>query len=302
MFCLNVHRVARLGNNIMQLYQSLLFARQIGAKIVCVGSLRVFLFNPGFKRYVCEDGLVITRDGPPKKGFDVITERFFSPVSFGGHSFAPDLSLIPQVFQEIQTIMGIIPDQCGVSTDLHCHIRSGDIFTRESPKGNYVQPPLAFYVRSILDLLEIGEYKRVKVVYETPHNPVVQALLDCEQFGIPVVGQSSTLEQDAGEMMRASAIVMSRGSFVPMLSAVSGRTKDACFFLHPGLEVDDYLSTKTPYILEYFGTRMHNYSDDGTYIPRHSWKICSPDTEESLLQRKMLVDFPITSIIRVCRS
>lgn len=295
MLVLNVGRVARLGNNIIQLYQSMLLARQVGAVGVCIESLRVFLFNPDFRQLVCSDGLVVTRRAFGKR-YKVISDRFFGTDSFGGFEFDPDLSLVPGTFQDIQTIMGVSKSQCGISDYIHCHIRSGDIFVRKVPKYNYTQPPLAYYVRAVRDLLETGLYKGVKVVYETEHNPVVRELLGHACFGVPVVGQSSTLEEDVAELLTASAVVMGVGSFAPMICAVSGKARHAAVFRE---QPSMYQFPLPCYFLELFGTEVINYSDDGTYIPVNGWAICYPDTKQSFRQRKLVVDFPIERIRRV---
>jgi len=173
MIALQIERSCRLGNNILQFAQALLFARQIGAKIISVGKLGVFLFNPKFKQHICPDGTIITRSEvfPPKTA--VIKDTFFGATKFGGQKFSPDYNLIKQTFSDIRSVMGINPKNCGTSNDIYCHVRAGDIFLRPKPKFNYVQPPLAFYLKSIVDFLETEECEKIKVVYETKDNPVV---------------------------------------------------------------------------------------------------------------------------------
>jgi hypothetical protein len=291
-------RVARLGNNIVQAFQALLFARQIGAQIVDVSGLNLFMFNPEFKSHLCSDGLVITRSSTTSDA-KVIKDRFFGEKSFGGFKFTPDVKLIPQVFEELRSVMGIDAKVCGTSGDIYCHVRSGDIFLRPSPKANYVQPPLSFYMTAAKDMLMSGNYERIKVVYETKDSPVIDGLLAKENwFGVPVVPQSGTLSEDVTEILKARGIVMGHGTFIPTLCAISGKVQEASMF-RESYGAAFWSESEKTHLLDFLVTKINHYVDDGSYIPVNGWEICHPDTEKSLEQKRMIVDFPIEKIKKV---
>jgi hypothetical protein len=299
MVALHIVRVGRLGNNILQIYQALLFARQIGAQIVDVSGLNLFMFNPEFKSHLCSDGLLITRSGIPSDA-KVIKDQFFGEKSFGGITFTPDVNLIPKVFEEIRNVMGIDAEICGTSNDIYCHVRSGDIFLRPRPKANYVQPPLSFYMTAAKDMLMSGNYERIRVVYETKDNPVIDGLLAKENwFGVPVVPQSGTLSEDITEILKARGIVMGAGTFIPMMCAISGKIQEASMFRESYSAKAFWPGSGKTHLLGFLGTQVNHYTDDGSYIPVNGWEICHPDTEKSLEQKRMILDFPIEKIKKV---
>jgi hypothetical protein len=297
---LKVQKTGRLGNNILQFAHALLFARQIGSEVVDISTLGVFLFNPNFKQYVCSDGLVITRIQQPVNK-NVIHDKFFNPHhNFGGLTFSPDISLIEQSFNDVSAVMGINKEKCGTSADICCHVRAGDIFLRPRPKANYVQPPLAFYVKAVQDLLKTEKYEKIRLIFETKDNPVVDGLISKENlFGVPIVPQSSELSKDITGILECRGIVMSIGTFTPMLCAISGKFEDACAFRESYFAQAYGPESKKTNLIEFFGTRVHHYVDDGSYIPVGGWEICCPDTEKSLEQKRMILDFPIEKINKV---
>lgn len=155
------------------------------------------------------------------------------------------------------------------------HLRGGDAFGHNA-HSDYAQPPLSFYELVVAD----KNWRKATIVRADESHPFeknVCTLLD--RKGIRWSIQSSSAEEDAAYLARASALVSSRGSFIP---AIVGRT----------------VHTKHIYL---FGdeTRVrgditiHRITDNtGDY-----WKsCCQRNWNDSKAQRELMANYPASHL------
>ncbi len=274
-----LQRYCRFGNNIIQLSNAIGVALKYNIPWVNIPGFKYFFeINPDFKVTKIQ-GIKIFKGNAPSK--NVISGRFFH-----SHDY-PDLSDVdfkPILHGIKKNVLGI--KKAGFSKDVHVHIRSGDIFERKKPKQNYVQPPLAFYQKAILDQDPKG---KVIMVYENNKNPVVDALWGwLKKTGINCRRQSSTLREDVLELMKASVIIGGKGSFVPIITCMTG----AKIIVFREISI-----SKTLY--DNCGICPEIYIDKSNkYIPVNKWKISTKKGEEHNKQLKQILDYPIENIIR----
>lgn len=94
------------------------------------------------------------------------------------------------------------------------HIRSGDIMKGNGAHAGYVQPPLAFYQKIILD----NNFTSVVVVCEDHDNPTVDALAKWSDI---VTFSTGILEDDIATILGASHLVLSYGTFAWTLGLIA---------------------------------------------------------------------------------
>jgi F5/8 type C domain len=115
--------------------------------------------------------------------------------------------------------------------ELTIHLRAGDIFTDAKDVSGYRQPPLAFYILVIRNLLETGEINRVLLVFEDRGNPCVDAL---ENFlisnRISYRTQSGALADDLAALIDAEHLVFGFGTFGYAACRLSNKIKTVHFF------------------------------------------------------------------------
>lgn len=103
------------------------------------------------------------------------------------------------------------------------HMRAGDIFFQPPTHHEYVQPPLSYYQHIITKLLDGGEARRVRLVYESETNPCVGWLQDWMRAqAIPFAAQSRSQREDFTVLASARNLVMGYGSFGLAALAMSG--------------------------------------------------------------------------------
>jgi hypothetical protein len=287
---LRIQRTCRFGNNVYQLYNAILFANQIKAAAIDVSGLSLFnMFRKDFVSYVCFNGVKLIND--PKIKDDIITDKFFHPHDFAGYEFKPDRTISKLVFQDIKQAMGISSKIIGKSEDIVCHIRSGDIFLRDRPKHNYTQPPVSFYLKAVEDNLD--RHNKVKIVFENKANPCVNGLCqELEKRKIGFICQSGTLTEDILSILEAKTVVSGKGTFIPMIASISGKTEKLIVFRKDVIFNSSFF--------DYLNVKVETYIDNGNdYIPDREWKICRPPTKEALEQLDMIVSYPLENIVKL---
>ncbi|MCC8180059.1 MAG: DUF268 domain-containing protein [Planctomycetes bacterium] len=109
---------------------------------------------------------------------------------------------------------------------LVAHMRSGDIFKPGDKVLGYAQPPLAWYRMCIRSHRHYHGAVKVIVVAEDDKNPCVNGLVEwCKSEKISVRLQSATFEQDYLCLMRAQALIVSRGTFCRMAEDLNPRLR-----------------------------------------------------------------------------
>lgn len=274
-------RTGRFGNNIYQLYNSVLFAKQIGAEIIDVSEFGIFtMFQDRFGSYTGSTGVTFVNGIKTKD--KTIEDKFFNLQNFSGYEFKPDRSISKDVFLDLRNALGI--PTVGTTDHLVCHIRAGDIFIRERPKRNYTQPPLAFYLKAIEDC----GIKKIKIVYENENNPVVKPLKEIKG----VVAQSGKFIDDILSIMEGKTIVCGKGTFVPMVAALGGNATKIVSFREDIIFNNEFYKP--------IGIKNVVYIDsDSRYIAEDNWGVCVPHTKEAKEHLKMMIEYPKDKIIRL---
>jgi len=94
--------------------------------------------------------------------------------------------------------------------DIGIHIRSGDIFQQiGNSHSKYLQPPLYFYEKIINENIS----KKIVIVYESNHNPVVNKLAHKYKDQDNIIFQSSSIINDIHTLSNCRQLVVSNGTF-----------------------------------------------------------------------------------------
>ena len=104
--------------------------------------------------------------------------------------------------------------------DIVIHIRSGDIFkTHCNPNPNYPCPPLSYYI----NILNNNHFENIYLIAEDTRNPTINKLLELYpniRFKI------QSLNHDIRLLLSSPNVIMSVGTFVPMLLTISNNIKN----------------------------------------------------------------------------
>lgn len=125
-----------------------------------------------------------------------------------------NLELTYKILKDCFTINNVPP--LGTNS-LLIHIRSGDIF-EANPHGDYIMPPLSFYV----DIIENNAYDDIYLVAEDRGNPCINKLLELYPS---IKFKIQSLDEDIKLILGASNIVMTFGTFIPLLLTISDHIK-----------------------------------------------------------------------------
>lgn len=296
---LYIVRYCRFGNNIIQLFNALKLAREIGIKKVYLNTIAgSLLFTPNFRGITVLDNIEVLNEMPKSKTKfikhqrpiltkeGILADRFFHAQSNGGYPFTQEYEDSPLIWGAIRKIMKI-PPAC-ISDDLYVHVRSGDVFTRPNPKLNYVQPPLSFYQKAILDQLERYSIKGIKIVFQNKHNFIIDPLIDwAKKLGKPVsiCSNPDDAKADVRELLKARYSIIGKGSWMPIISCIAGKVKEiSCFRALDGA-----------FLFKNSKTNIRIYEDaDGNYI--HNWRIRPGNCPEAKVQIQQLLHYPIEQI------
>ena len=94
--------------------------------------------------------------------------------------------------------------------DIGIHIRSGDIFQNiGNTHSKYLQPPLYFYEKIISE----NKSKKIVIVYENNHNPVVNKLIEIYKQYDNIIFKSSSIINDIYKLSNCKQLVISNGTF-----------------------------------------------------------------------------------------
>lgn len=149
--------------------------------------------------------------------------------------------------------------------DVVIHIRSGDIFkTHCNPNPNYPCPPLSYYV----GILNSNQFENIYLIAEDTKNPTINKLLELYpniRFKI------QRLNNDIKLLLSSPNVIMSVGTFVPMLLTISNNIKNVY---------------KTSFETGPIGSHItiHNTNLEEYYKKMFPWK----NTEE---QRKLMMTY-----------
>lgn len=218
--CICISNLGRFSNALVQLSNSLLFARRAGIdKVYIADNTRSRNIFP-FPETEVEDpttGVKIILGQPPTEA-NVLNGNFFYVRKTQPHMVRTDepmhellWGLCPHMKFEV---LDPIP-----SDQLVIHIRSGDIFDgTDRIHPGYGQPPLAFYLKAIEEHRPLV----VHIVFEDRLNPVIQGLIEAlSEKGQAFVLRSGDLRGDISFLLRAKSLVRSMGTFIDGVGSLS---------------------------------------------------------------------------------
>lgn len=271
-----VQRYGRLGNNLIQLANALIYAELTRFQFVRVAPMPFLEINAP------------TDDGPltllPPNTKTSPYGRFIEADFYKSPS--NDLAFMSQALRRqylrkyVRPHMALPDPVPAPASELTIHLRSGDIFSTD-PHPDLVQPPLAFYQLLIDRHLARTDGPTVKLVFEDRGNPCVSALETlCAERGLPVTLQSGTLEEDLAHLLGAQNVVFGSGSFGVAVTFLSDHLRHLNVFDAMG----GYYST-----FDHLDTMQHWQASPGSYIPAGGWA----NTEA---QHRLMLDLPVEMI------
>jgi len=109
---------------------------------------------------------------------------------------------------------------------LHIHFRSGDVF-KENPHPKYAQPPASFYKK----IISQETWSEVVLVYENENNPCISEIKKfLNKNNILFRTQSSSMLDDINEILLATSLISSNGSFIHPMINISKNLKNLYYF------------------------------------------------------------------------
>lgn len=165
------------------------------------------------------------------------------------------------------------------SGHLVIHLRGGDVFGPRKPRS-YGQPPLSYY----LLVLDDRPWTEVTIVFQDETNPVLAGIVKrCEEKGITMTLQSSTLDEDLPVLLRARTLVAGRGTFIPAVVGLS-ECASAVYFFEDKFSLDPGKK----------GVLIRKVLDkDKEYVRR----VLSDNWSNSPEQRALMLEYPVSSLV-----
>ena len=177
----------------------------------------------------------------------------------------------------------VLKEHSSNQIDVLGHLRGEDVFGGTNylvPRG-YTQPPYSFYLRGFKQTIGLCKCEDIYIQAQDRCNPVVDHLYreTASNYGSRVRLDLSSFHQAVCNILSATHLISSRGTFVPMLSLLSEACSSITFFRRP----------EVPHLARLFsdlGKKVYLIVDNsGRYTPEQEW-INLP------FQRKMMSCYP----------
>jgi hypothetical protein len=273
----------RFANSMMQLCHALLAAQSLGAEPLYIPNF--WYLKPG--RHRTQMGIeIINHQGKPDlTAEDLVLSGNFLRMAALKRLHPRRRPRNHQLVRQVRHILNLdINAPAHGKKDLLIYIRSGDVFSNPTPHPSYGQPPLAFYQR----VMRLRRWETVRVVYEDPGNPVIEALLawlpnHCQQV-IPVSGD---LEDDLNVLLRTRHLVSGRGTFCGSVSCLSRRLRTVYSFDRP---FNSWGNRKVKAV-----TLVDSRGDYSSMIMQGNWA----NTPQ---QRRLMINYPIEALVVNCND
>ena len=211
-----VSRLGRFGNAIIEIVNAIDLARAVGApEVSVVGAW----FLPEGATPVA--GVTVTNHATQDaraQGPQVSVT--LSGVMFNRNDLLPavERACSESVVSGLGSALNLAHLEPLPADHLVIHVRAGDIFASAHPLASYGQPPLAFYRR----LLQHAPWSAVTVVYEDTGNPVVEPLLEHSRaLGLTTHAVSGDLADDLAVVLSARTLAFGWGTFGFVVAGLS---------------------------------------------------------------------------------
>jgi len=198
----------RLGNNICQIVNAILFAHYNNIEIITFPKHVYFKQN-------CID--LNKYDLNNNKNNE--KNKIFNDIFFSRNKICKKYNLNITIFENKKiNISEILKDLINLAeykniditdNDLTIHIRSGDVYQSNTHSG-WIQPPLCFYENIIKERV----WNKIFLICEDNKSPVIKPLI-CKYSNI--VFKIQKLQQDINIIIQSKNICFGMGSFIPAL-------------------------------------------------------------------------------------
>jgi hypothetical protein len=279
---LSIPMYGRLGNNVLQLVNGIAIAHAVGARLIQYAYGNFFGMGGNISVYLRFLDLVMP------SGLSLQAIKSLPACSSGfSHTMMDSTrvdSLVSRTIQinanchqDIACFLDILLDllpwsENQGSTNCLIHVRGEDVFggfaniNHLVPRG-YTQPPYAFYTKAVSELLNTCNIDEVVLQVQDNNNPCAEYLAKwLEKACIGSYRMAcGTLDDSVKNILGATHLISSRGTFVPLLGLISSRCQSITYFRRP--EVchlsDLFLSAgKESFLLQ---------DSIGLYTPEQEW-------------------------------
>ena len=197
----------RLGNNITQIVNAILFAEYNNISMITFPKHDYFK-----KKFIDLDKNDLNTNKNNKK--KVFNDKFFSRIEI-----CKKYNLAETIFENNKINMCEIIRSLFILTeneklditdnDLIIHIRSGDVYN-SNPHPGWVQPPLSFYENVIKE----RQWTRIYIICEDNKTPIIKPLLNKYDN---IIFKIQPLQKDINYIIQSKNICFGMGSFIPAL-------------------------------------------------------------------------------------
>lgn len=198
----------RLGNNICQIVNAILFAHYNNIEIITFPKHVYFKQNCiDLNKYDLNNNKNIEK------------KKKFNDIFFSRDKICQKYNLSKSIFENNKINIGEIIKSLITLTeyeklditvnDLIIHIRSGDVYN-SNPHPGWVQPPLNFYE----NIIKEKDWRKIILICEDDKSPIIKPLLNKYNN---IIFRIQPLQQDIIYIIQSKNICFGMGSFVPSL-------------------------------------------------------------------------------------
>lgn len=209
----------RYGNNILQILNCLSLSEKENLKLLCVSHPLFSVSKEGNKKN-------ITYSKNFKECFLGISDKYIYEKNITAN-------VMKYLFKKYVNMNFVYQKE--KKHDICFHIRSGDIMKNiNRTHSTYVQPPFSFYQK----IIEENKDKKICVIYEDTHNPVVKPLMERYDW---VNFQSSSIQKDLETLACCETLIGSMGTFWLISFFMSECVKKIVYYENmPWLDTSDW--------------------------------------------------------------
>lgn len=216
-----LRKSGRFWNNIIQIINTLYFAKKTGIKVIYLEWCPFFMDK---RQYLIDDITISFNLWETLWKYCIIGNFFYLENKQLKEKIPTKeyLRLNKIIYENLlskEVKKNIFPLE---QDDLVIHIRSGDIFGKEYVHSGYAQPPLSYYVA----VLKLSQPTRVILVYEDTGNPCIEVLQKyLSDNHIPYINFSKNVSETVSLLLHAKNICYWKGTFVPQIILLSENIK-----------------------------------------------------------------------------
>ena len=203
--------VGRLGNNMLQLLN-----------VISIGLYYNYNIIIPYHKYFKEKYIILNKNITIHNEVITNDDQFFRKhkiKNIDSHLFN-DTNIKNKAVIILKNIFSLQQTVPLNNNDVVIHIRSGDIFkTDRGPNPNYPPPPLSYYI----NILNNNHFENIYLIAEDTRNPTINKLLELYPN---IRFKLQSLNEDIKLILQSRNVIMSIGTFIPMLLTISDNIKN----------------------------------------------------------------------------